>query len=131
MAPHRDPAPPGEPEMPLRPFNWSSRPLGEGPQAQVKGRIDIADAVVEKVVTLAAHEVDGVAGAQNVDVRIDDRDAAIALTIAVSYGHLIVDVARLVKANVAASSNRMLGLRVAEVNVAVDDVVKAEPALLL
>lgn len=119
-----------------------------GPQrlaSVVKGRIDIADEVVEKVAALAAYEVEGVAdlggdiaraletvrerigvgqkrGDQGVKAQISGREVAIKVTIMVEYGHVVLDVARRVQANVALQTNRMLGLNVVEVNVNVDDV---------
>jgi uncharacterized alkaline shock family protein YloU len=113
--------------------------------AQVKGRIDIEDEVVEKVAGLAATEVDGVAdlggdvaravesvrerigighrrGDQGVKAQINGREVSIEVTIVIEYGHVVMDVARKVKTNVAIQTNRMLGLRVVEVNVVVDDV---------
>jgi uncharacterized alkaline shock family protein YloU len=47
---------------------------------------------------------------------------SIDVTIVVEYGHVVMEVARRVKTNVAIQTNRMLGLRVVEVNVVVDDV---------
>ncbi|NUR88226.1 MAG: Asp23/Gls24 family envelope stress response protein [Nonomuraea sp.] len=114
-------------------------------QATVKGRIKVEDEVVEKVAALAALEVSGVAdmggdlarafesvrdrigfgsrrGNQGVDARILDRQVAIDVTIVVEYGHVVMEVAAEVKANVARSVSRMLGMRVTEVNVTVDDV---------
>jgi uncharacterized alkaline shock family protein YloU len=113
--------------------------------AQVKGRIDIEDEVVEKVAGLAALEVDGVAdlggdveravenvrehigvghrrGDQGVKAHIDGRDVSIEVTIVIEYGHVVMDVARDVKDNVSTQTTRMLGLQVVEVNVVVDDV---------
>jgi uncharacterized alkaline shock family protein YloU len=113
--------------------------------AQVKGSIAIEDEVVEKVAALAAIEVDGVAdlggdlartvenvreqigvghrrGDQGVKAHIDGHDVTIEVTIVIEYGHVVMDVARDVKANVATQTTRMLGLRVVEVNVVVDDV---------
>lgn len=113
--------------------------------AQVKGRIDIEDEVVEKVAGLAATEVEGVAdlggdvartvesvrerigvghrrGGQGVKAEITGREVAIEVTIVIEYGHVVMEVARQVQANVASQTNRMLGLRVVEVNVVVDDV---------
>lgn len=113
--------------------------------AQVKGRIDIEDEVVEKVAGLAATEVEGVAdlggdvaravesvrervgighrrGDQGVKAHINGREVSIEVTIVIEYGHVVMDVARQVKTNVAIQTNRMLGLRVVEVNVVVDDV---------
>ncbi|MEV0594748.1 Asp23/Gls24 family envelope stress response protein [Nonomuraea cavernae] len=111
----------------------------------VKGRIKVADEVVEKVAALAALEVAGVAdmggdlarvfeavrdrigvgsrrGTQGVSADIQDRQVAVDLTIVVEYGHVVMEVASEVKSNVARSVSRMLGMRVTEVNVTVDDV---------
>jgi uncharacterized alkaline shock family protein YloU len=119
--------------------------------AQVKGRIDIEDEVVEKVAGLAAIEVDGVAdlggdvervvenvrehigvghrrGDQGVKAHIDGHDVTIEVTIVIEYGHVVMDVARDVKHNVATQTTRMLGLTVVEVNVIVDDVRMPQPA---
>lgn len=124
-----------EPERPSDPLT----------AAVVKGRIKVADEVVEKVAALAALEVSGVAdmggdlarafesvrdrigigqrrGNQGVSAEIVDRQVAVDLTIVVEYGHVVMEVAGEVKANVARTVSRMLGLRVSEVNVTVDDV---------
>jgi uncharacterized alkaline shock family protein YloU len=100
---------------------------------------------VEKVAGLAATEVEGVAdlggdvaravesvrerigighrrGDQGVKASINGREVSIEVTIVIEYGHVVMDVARRVKTNVALQTNRMLGLRVVEVNVVVDDV---------
>jgi uncharacterized alkaline shock family protein YloU len=124
-----------------------------GPQrlaAVVKGRIEVADEVVEKVAGLAAMEVDGVAdlggdfaramesvrermgigqkrGDQGVKAKISGREVAIDVTIMIEYGHVVMDVARRVQHNVAVQANRMLGLAVVEVNVTVDDVRMPRP----
>jgi uncharacterized alkaline shock family protein YloU len=105
----------------------------------------VADEVVEKVAALAALEVVGVAdlggdfaraiesvrdrigigsrrGTQGVSAQIQDRQVGIDLTIVVEYGHVVMEVAAEVKANVARSVSLMLGMRVIEVNVTVDDV---------
>ncbi|SDJ92646.1 Uncharacterized conserved protein YloU, alkaline shock protein (Asp23) family [Nonomuraea maritima] len=111
----------------------------------VKGRIKVADEVVEKVAALATLEVEGVAdmggdlarayeavrdrigygsrrATQGVTARIHDREVAVSLVIVVEYGHVVMDVASEVKDNVAKNVSRMLGMRVSEVNVTVDDV---------
>lgn len=113
--------------------------------AVVKGRIKIEDEVAEKVSALAALEVDGVAdlggdiervlesvrervgvgqrrGNQGVRAKVTDREVAIDVTIVVEYGRVALEVATAVKANVARQANHMLGMRVTEVNVTVDDV---------
>ncbi|MFD1543143.1 Asp23/Gls24 family envelope stress response protein [Nonomuraea guangzhouensis] len=111
----------------------------------MKGRIKVADEVVEKVAFLAAMEVPGVAGMggdlarafesvrdrigigsqsgnQGIRAQVQDRQVAVSLTIVVEYGHVVMEVATAVKTNVARSVSRMLGLRITEVNVTVDDV---------
>jgi uncharacterized alkaline shock family protein YloU len=116
----------------------------------VKGRIHIADEVVEKVAGLAAMEVEGVAdlggdfaralesvreriglgakrGDQGVKAEVKGHEVAINVTVMVEFGYVVLDVARQVQANVAAKTSRMLGLRVVEVNVNVDDVRTARP----
>ncbi|MGW4967402.1 Asp23/Gls24 family envelope stress response protein [Nonomuraea sp. NPDC004186] len=122
-------------------------PPSEAPSfgAVVKGRIKVADEVVEKVAALAALEVTGVADLggdlarafesvrdrigigsrranQGVSAQIQDRTVAVSVTIVVEYGHVVMEVASEVKTNVARSVSHMLGMRVAEVNVTVDDV---------
>jgi uncharacterized alkaline shock family protein YloU len=134
-------APQPRPEQPRQP-----RP-DPGPTSapEVKGRITIADEVVEKVAGLAAMEVDGVAdlggdferavesvreriglgnkrGDQGVKAEVKGQEVAISVTIMVEFGHVVLDVARQVQLNVARKTQRMLGLRVVEVNVTVDDV---------
>ena len=116
-----------------------------GGAPEIKGRIHIADEVVEKVAGLAAMEVEGVAdlggdferavesvreriglgnkrGDQGVKAEVKGHEVAISVTIMVEFGHVVLDVARQVQANVARKTQRMLGLRVVEVNVTVDDV---------
>jgi uncharacterized alkaline shock family protein YloU len=122
-----------------------SGPAGGGSAAVVKGRITIEDEVAEKVAALAALEVDGVAdlggdvertiesvrsrigvgqrrGNQGVRAKVTDRQVAIDVIIVVEYGRIALEVANAVKANVARAANHMLGMRVTEVNVTVDDV---------
>ncbi|WP_248960114.1 Asp23/Gls24 family envelope stress response protein [Sphaerisporangium perillae] len=139
------------------PLGGSTRPAGAGASgpglivdesdsgAGVRGRIKVADEVVEKVAALAALEVMGVAdlggdferalesvrdrigiGAkrpnQGVRARIDNRQVAVDVTIVIEYGHIVMEVAGDVKVNVARTVSHMLGMRVVEVNVTVDDV---------
>ncbi|MFI6799305.1 Asp23/Gls24 family envelope stress response protein [Streptosporangium canum] len=113
--------------------------------AVVKGRIKVADEVVEKVSALAALEVAGVAdlgsgltdavesireragagarrGPRGVSAHVQERTVAVDVAIVAEYGHVVMDVANEVKTNVARTVSRMLGMRVVEVNVNVDDV---------
>lgn len=135
---------PSRPE-PVRPASDPSRGTPE-----VKGRIHIADEVVEKVAGLAAMEVEGVAdlggdleravesvreriglgnkrGDQGVKAEVKGHEVAITVTIMVEFGHVVLEVARQVQTNVAAKTRRMLGLQVVEVNVTVDDVRTSKP----
>ncbi|MBX6169691.1 MAG: Asp23/Gls24 family envelope stress response protein [Thermobispora bispora] len=131
---------PAEAEVP------AEAPKPEAPTASVlRGRIKIADEVVEKVAALAALEIPGVAdlggdlerafesvrdrigvgskrATQGVHAKIQDRQVSVDVTIVIVYGHVVMDVATEVKLNVARSVSRMLGMRVVEVNVTVDDV---------
>jgi uncharacterized alkaline shock family protein YloU len=118
---------------------------------EVKGRIEVADEVVEKVAGLACMEVEGVAdlggdieralesvrerigignkrGDQGIKAKINGREVSIDVTIMIEYGHVVMEVARNVKNNVASQTSRMLGLKVVEVNVTVDDVKLPTPA---
>ncbi|MGJ6964943.1 Asp23/Gls24 family envelope stress response protein [Streptosporangium sp. G11] len=122
----------------------SPSPLTPVSSAVVKGRIKVADEVVEKVAALATLEVAGVAelggdaaravepmreragiarrGPRGVNAHVQDRTAAVDVTIVAEYGHVVMDVANEVKTNVARTISRMLGMRVVEVNVDVEDV---------
>ncbi|MDX2605303.1 Asp23/Gls24 family envelope stress response protein [Streptomyces caniscabiei] len=117
---------------------------GGGDPAE-RGRTTIADGVVEKIAGLAAREVVGVhamgsglsrtfgavrdrvpGGAKSVTrgvkVEVGEVQTALDLEIVVDYGVSISDVARDVRENVIAAVERMTGLEVVEVNIAVSDV---------
>ncbi|HEX6471210.1 MAG TPA: Asp23/Gls24 family envelope stress response protein [Streptosporangiaceae bacterium] len=138
--------PAAQPEAPApAPAAPATAPFPPQSAAVVKGRIKIEDEVAEKVAALAALEVDGVAdlggdveralesvrerigvgqrrGNQGVRAKVNDREVAIDVTVVVEYGRVAMEVATAVKANVARQANHMLGMRVTEVNVTVDDV---------
>lgn len=111
------------------------------------GRTAIADSVVAKVVGVAAREVPGVyemgggmsramgavrerlpgggAGSgltQGVAVEVGERQAAIDLDLIAEYGVSIPDLANGVRRNVTNAVEKICGLEVTEVNIAVDDV---------
>lgn len=117
----------------------------DGDLVTEQGRTTIADAVVRKVAGLATREVSGVfelgggasravgmlreripgasqSAAQGVSVEVGERQAAIDLDLVVEYGVAIADVAAAVRRNVITSVERMTGLEVTEVNIAVNDV---------
>jgi uncharacterized alkaline shock family protein YloU len=115
------------------------------------GRISVADGVVQKIAGKACREISGVHSmgtgsarmfgalqeripgssgpnvAQGVGVEVGETEAAIDLDIVVEYGVGIAELGRSIQRNVKQSVERMTGLRVVEVNVAVDDVYLAGP----
>ncbi|MET7695893.1 Asp23/Gls24 family envelope stress response protein [Streptomyces sp. NPDC005483] len=121
---------------------------GAGAPAETRGKTTIADGVVAKIAGMAAREVPGIhnlgggmarafgamrervpggggAGGgvtRGVKVEVGERQAAVDLNVVVEYGVSIVDVAGEVRSNVIGAVERMTGLEVVEVNIAVDDV---------
>ncbi|MFD7185903.1 Asp23/Gls24 family envelope stress response protein [Streptomyces sp. NPDC059904] len=116
-----------------------------GGSAATRGRTTIADGVVEKIAGLAARDVMGVHAmgsglsrtfgavrdrvpgggksvTRGVKAEVGEVQTALDLEIVVEYGVSIADVARDVRENVVAAVERMTGLEVVEVNIAVSDV---------
>ncbi|MER7350126.1 Asp23/Gls24 family envelope stress response protein [Streptomyces aurantiacus] len=116
-----------------------------GGDPATRGRTSIADGVVEKIAGLAARDVDGVHAmggglartfgavrdrvpgssksvTRGVKAEVGEVQTALDLEIVVDYGVSIADVARDVRENVIAAVERMTGLEVVEVNIAVSDV---------
>ncbi|WP_069811974.1 Asp23/Gls24 family envelope stress response protein [Streptomyces sp. TP-A0874] len=116
-----------------------------GGDPAARGRTTIADGVVEKIAGLAARDVVGVhamgsglarsLGAvrervpgggksvtRGVKAEVGEVQTALDLEIVVEYGFAIADVARTVRENVISAVERMTGLEVVEVNIAVSDV---------
>ncbi|MBV7699724.1 Asp23/Gls24 family envelope stress response protein [Streptomyces sp. TRM70350] len=110
-----------------------------------RGRTTIADDVVAKIAGMAAREVPGIhalggglartMGAvrervpgrrasvtSGVKVEVGERQSAVDLNVVVEYGVAIPDLAADVRENVISAVERMTGLEVVEVNIAVDDV---------
>ena len=113
----------------------------------VQGRTTIAALVIQKIAGIAAREISGVhsmgggvsrafgaireripgggTGAANiagVQVEVGEKQAAVDLDIVVQYGASIVELARAVRRNVIMAVERMTGLEVIEVNIAVNDI---------
>ncbi|WP_330457025.1 Asp23/Gls24 family envelope stress response protein [Streptomyces sp. NBC_00820] len=116
-----------------------------GGDPATRGRTTIADGVVEKIAGLAARDVVGVhamgsglartfgavrdrvpggskAVSRGVKAEVGEVQTALDLEIVVDYGVSIGDVAHAVRENVIAAVERMTGLEVVEVNIAVSDV---------
>jgi len=112
-----------------------------------QGKTTIAASVVQKIAGIAAREISGVyamgggvsrafgaireripgggTGAANiagVQVEVGEKQAAVDLDLIVEYGASIVDLARAVRRNVITAVERMTGLEVIEVNIAVNDI---------
>jgi uncharacterized alkaline shock family protein YloU len=112
-----------------------------------QGKTTIAASVVQKIAGIAAREISGVysmgggvsrafgaireripgggTGAGNVagvQVEVGEKQAAVDLDIVVEYGASIVELARAVRRNVITAVERMTGLEVIEVNIAVNDI---------
>ena len=117
----------------------------QSPLQTERGTTTIQDGVVSKVAGIAAQEVDGirlgggasqavgsimsavpgVGGAsqsQGVSVEVGEVEAAVDLTITVEYGRSIHQIAEAVRNNVIRRVENLVGLRVTEVNIAVNDI---------
>jgi uncharacterized alkaline shock family protein YloU len=124
----------------------SVSPAGRDRLATEEGQITVAEGVVQKIAGKACREIAGVHAmgsggtrafgsireripgstgpnfAQGVGVEVGEKEAAIDLDIVVEYGASIADLGRGIQRNVKQAVERMTGLRVVEVNIAVDDV---------
>ncbi|KUN57486.1 stress protein [Streptomyces canus] len=110
-----------------------------------RGKTTIADGVVEKITGIAAREVPGIntlgggftrtmgamrervpgghaSAGRGVEVEVGEKQTAIDLQVVVEYGMSIIDVTADVRENVIAAVERMTGLEVVELNIAVNDV---------
>lgn len=124
----------------------SMAPRGTGALDSSRGRTSVADTVVTKIAGIATREVSGVhelgrgsaramgqlrqripgssgpSVSQGVSVEVGETQAAVDVDVVVDYGVSIADLAKGIRRNVISSVERMTGLEVVEVNVAVDDV---------
>ena len=117
----------------------------ESPLITERGTTTIQDGVVSKVVGIAAQEVEGVrmggssaqavgsimsavpgVGSQSesrgVSVEVGEVEAAVDLSMSVEYGRTIHQIAEAVRRNVIRRVENLVGLRVTEVNIAVNDI---------
>ena len=139
----RSPAGSGAASEPAEASSKASRRGNESLSSEL-GSTTIADAVVTKIVSIAAREVGGVhdlgGGAartiggvtrsvgvgpdermRGVAVEVGEREAAVDLTVVVEYGESIPQIAKTLRENVTRRVEGMTGLTVTEVNVAVND----------
>ena len=120
---------------------------GNEPLSSELGSTTIADAVVTKIASIAAREVRGVYDLgggtaraiggvtrsigvggigvdermQGVGVEVGEREAAVDLTVVVEYGESIPQIAKTLRENITRRIEGMTGLKVTEVNIAVND----------
>ncbi|MBA3617351.1 MAG: Asp23/Gls24 family envelope stress response protein [Rubrobacter sp.] len=119
---------------------------GGGPLQTDRGNTTIADSVVSKIAGISAQEVDGIrmgSGAsqtasnllgsitggggsgsqtQGVTVEVGQEEAAVDLTLTAEYGKSIPQLAEAVRRNVSNRIESLVGLRVTEVNVTVQNI---------
>jgi uncharacterized alkaline shock family protein YloU len=153
----RTPARSGAASEPAEASSKATSRRGNEPLSSELGSTTIADAVVTKIVSIAAREVRGVhdlgGGAartiggvtrsvgvgpdermRGVAVEVGEREAAVDLTVVVEYGESIPQIAKTLRENITRRVEGMTGLTVTEVNVAVNDLyfpgdeTAAEPA---
>jgi uncharacterized alkaline shock family protein YloU len=121
-------------------------PAARGSLLIGEGQISVAEGVVQKIAGKACRDMPGVHSmgtgsarafgalreripgslgpsvSQGVGVEVGETEAAVDLDIVVDYGVSIAELGRSIQRNVKQSVELMTGLRVVEVNVAVDDV---------
>jgi uncharacterized alkaline shock family protein YloU len=123
----------------------SQQSSGSSPLHTDRGSTTIQDSVVSKIAGIAAQEVDGIrmgggtsqavsgllgsitggsggGQTQGVSVEVGQEETAIDLTLTVEYGKSIPQIAEAVRRNVANRVESLVGLRVTEVNLAVNNV---------
>ncbi len=122
-----------------------SQQSSSSPLHTERGSTSIQDSVVSKIAGIAAQEVEGIrmgSGAsqtasnllgsitgsgggsttQGVSVEVGQEEAAIDLTLMAEYGKSIPQIADAVRRNVANRVESLVGLRVTEVNIAVNNI---------
>ncbi|MER5867902.1 Asp23/Gls24 family envelope stress response protein [Kitasatospora sp. NPDC002040] len=115
------------------------------PSAEERGRTALAVGVVEKIAGMAAREVSGIHAlgsglsrtfgamrdrvpggkssvGRGIKAEVGEKQTAIDIALIVEYGVVIPKLAAEVRANIIAAVERMTGLEVVEVNIAVNDV---------
>jgi uncharacterized alkaline shock family protein YloU len=113
------------------------------PLRSERGSTSIADNVVAKVAGIAAQEVEGIqmgggtaravggfldsvtggGPTRGVSVEVGEEEAAIDLSVAVEYNKSIPQITEAVRRNIISRVEHLVGLRVVEVNIRVNDVV--------
>ncbi|WP_407992070.1 Asp23/Gls24 family envelope stress response protein [Kitasatospora sp. CMC57] len=120
-------------------------PAPAPPTAEERGRTALAVGVVEKIAGMAAREISGIHAlgsglsrtfgamrdrvpggkssvGRGIKAEVGERQTAIDIALIVEYGVVIPKLAAEVRANIISAVERMTGLEVVEVNIAVNDV---------
>ncbi|MCC9308264.1 Asp23/Gls24 family envelope stress response protein [Kitasatospora sp. RB6PN24] len=120
-------------------------PHGSPTEAEQRGRTVMADGVVGKIAGMAAREVPGIHAlgsglartlgamwdrgsggrssvSRGIKAEVGERQAAIDIALVVEYGAVIPELAAAVRRNIISAVERLTGLEVVEVNIAVNDV---------
>lgn len=106
-------------------------PVAEGrPEPGARGNTTVSDAVVTKVVTMVAGDVDGVHRLDDEDseVVVDGRVAMIRISLVVEYGQAVTALAKHIRTDVIDAVEEGLGLDVASVDIHVGDIHTEETA---
>ena len=88
------------------------------------GAVRITDAALTHIVVRAAESVPGTRvrrPRRHLDVSIEDNTARVELELAVSYGHVLPELAREVQERVASALSTMCGVDVTAVDVSVEE----------
>ena len=115
----------------------------QSPLKTERGNTSISDSVVSQVAGIAAQEVEGVqmgggtsravggfidsvtggsGNTRGVSVEVGEEEAAVDLSLAIEYGKAIPQISEAVRRNVINRIENLVGLRVPEVNIVIDDV---------
>lgn len=145
---HKNPGsgPTPGPPAGARPAPGASGAGGDGGRAAgERGRTALAVGVVEKIAGMAAREVSGIHAlgsglartfgamrdrvpggkssiGRGIKAEVGEKQTAIDIALVVEYGVVIPELARQVRENIIDAVERMTGLEVVEVNIAVNDV---------
>lgn len=114
--------------------------FSENKQQAHESKLTFDDSVIEKIASIACHEVAGVLDmkggffsgiseqfggrslTKGISAEVGEKEAAIDASIILEYGYSAPKVFEELKRNIAQSVGQMTGLKVVEVNVRVDDV---------
>ncbi|GAA1402520.1 hypothetical protein GCM10009639_46030 [Kitasatospora putterlickiae] len=130
---------------PAAPAGSPASPAASAASVGERGRTALAVGVVEKIAGMAAREIGGIHAlgtglsrtfgamrdrvpggrgsvGRGIKAEVGEKQTAIDIALVVEYGVVIPELARQVRENIIDAVERMTGLEVVEVNIAVNDV---------